>query len=82
MDAGSIDPIDKAWDQDSVIERSQAQAGATLSWSTNGYTGVGRIDITDTENPDTTALPQSVFDTFDLVRIDPITADARPAADL
>ena len=77
-DGGTIDPIDKAWDSDSVVERSQSQVGATLSWSTNGYTGTQRIDITDTENPDTTALPASVFDTFDLVRIDPITSTQDP----
>ncbi len=78
VDPGSIDPIGKAWDQDGVIQRSQTQVGATLSWSTDGFTGTQRIDITDTENPDTTPITDSVFDSFDLVRIDPITPDLDP----
>ena len=77
-DAGSIQPIGKAWDQDSVVERSQGQAGVTLSWSTAGYTGTQRIDITDTQDPGTTPIAGSVFDTFDLVRIDPITPSLDP----
>jgi large repetitive protein len=78
VDPGTISPIAKAWDIDSVPERSQSQAGATISWSTAGYTGTGRIDITDTANPDTTPLAQSVFDAFDLVRVDPITPALDP----
>ena len=77
-DAGSIQPIGKAWDQASVVERSQSRAGVTLSWSTAGYTGTQRIDITDTQDPGITPIAGSVFDTFDLVRIDPITPSLDP----
>ena len=77
-DPGTLDPISKAWDVDILNARSQEQAGATLSWSTNGFTGIGRAQISDTQNPDTTALPASVFDEFDLVRVDPITATDDP----
>lgn len=75
---GDIHPIGKAWDVDLLNARSQEQAGATISWSTAGFTGIDRAQITDTQNPDTTALPDSVFDEFDLVRVDPITATMDP----
>lgn len=78
IDPGSIDPVGKQWDVDVLNARSQHEAGATVSWSTAGYSGVGRLDITDSSDPDTTPLPESVFDEFDLVRIDPITPDLDP----
>ncbi len=78
-DGGSgVDPISKSWDQDTVPERSQQQAGATISWSTAGYINVGQVVISDTQDPDSTPLPDSVFDSFDLVRIDPITPALDP----
>lgn len=73
-----VDPIDKAWDLDVLNARSQEEAGATISWSTAGFTGIGRVQATDIINPAGTALPDSVFDEFDLVRIDPITLDTDP----
>ena len=80
VDPGTIDPIDKAWDLDLINARSQTQVGATLSWSTAGYTGLGaRWRSPTRQDPDATPLPASVYDTFDLVRIDPITAARRPA---
>lgn len=69
---GELDPIDKAWDLDLVNARSQAQVGATISWSTEGYSGLGKVVVTDIVGVEATALPASVFDEFDLVRIDPI----------
>ncbi len=75
---GGIDPIDKSWDQNSVIERSESDVGVTLSWSTDLFTGIGRVDITDTQNPDTTPVADSVFDTWDLFGIDPITSSQDP----
>lgn len=78
VDPGTVDPIDKAWDKDILNARSQQQSGATISWSTAGFTGIGRAQATDVADPTGTALPDSVFDEFDLVRIDPITLDNNP----
>ncbi len=78
IDPGTVHPIDKAWDEDLLNARSQQQSGVTISWSTNGFTGIGRAQATDTADPVGTALPDSVFDTFDLVRIDPITPTTDP----
>ncbi len=77
-DGGGVDPIGKSWDEDTIPERSQEQAGATISWSTAGYINLGNVVISDTQDPGITQLPDSVFDSFDLVRIDPITADLDP----
>lgn len=68
-----LDPIEKEWDLDSVTSRSQAQVGAQIRWSTEGYSGLSAVRISDIPAPGTTALPASVYDVFDLVRIDPIT---------
>lgn len=75
---GGIDPIDKAWDLDVVEARSQAQVGAQLSWSTAGYTGLAKVTITDSQDPGLGTLPDSVYDSWDLLRIDPITAADDP----
>ena len=70
--AGTLDPIDKAWDVPSVSERSQQQAGLTIGWGTAGYSGLDHLTISDTADPSAGGLAGSVFDAFDLVRIDPI----------
>lgn len=78
-DPGSGDFIDKEWDNPATVaERSQQQKGATLSWSTNGLTGVTQMVVSDVPNPSVADLPSSVFDSFDLVRIDPITPALDP----
>ena len=60
-----------------VSERNQQQHGATISWSTNGATG-SEMAISDAAATSVAGLPSSVFDSFDLVRIDPITAALDP----
>lgn len=75
---GDVDPIDKAWDLDLLNARSQEEAGATISWSTQGYTGLEAVRISDIPDPSTTPLPDSVYDTFDLVGIDAITPTMDP----
>lgn len=75
---GLVNPIDKAWDVDLLNARSQEQAGATISWSTAGFTGIGRAQATDIIDPAATALPASAFDIFNLVRIDAVTPDTNP----
>lgn len=73
-----VDPLDKAWDLDLLNARSQQQAGAVISWSTQGYTGLVEVEIRDIPHPEATALQDSVYDVFDLVRIDPITPELDP----
>ncbi|GAA5033110.1 hypothetical protein GCM10025738_16160 [Microbacterium fluvii] len=75
---GTIDPIDKSWSPETVVERSQAETTVALGWSTGGFTGTGRIDISDTASPATTAVADSSFDAFDLVSIAPITEAMDP----
>ena len=76
---GNADFVDKAWDDPAVVgERTQEEHGATISWSTNGATGIEEMEISDTAAPSVAGLPSSVFDSFDLVRIDPITAALDP----
>lgn len=76
-DPGNADFIEKDWDSPKLVgERSQEEHGASLRWSTSGATGVDQMRIYDV--PDPTPLPDSVYDSFDLVRIDPITPALDP----
>ncbi len=77
-DPGTVDPIDKTWDKNLLNARSEQRSGVSISWSTQGYTGLQTVSVSDTANPDETPLTDSVYDTFDLVRIDPITASMDP----
>ncbi|TDE98814.1 DUF11 domain-containing protein [Occultella glacieicola] len=66
--------IEKAWNQPSVPAQTSEQRSTTLSWSVgSGYEGV---QISDPTNPDAPA--DSVFEAFDLVRVEGIGADADP----
>ncbi|MGC3994476.1 MAG: DUF5979 domain-containing protein [Propionicimonas sp.] len=77
---GNADFIDKGWDAPKAVgERTEATHGATLRWSTSGATGIDQMRISDVPDPSVAGLPQSAFDRFDLVRIDPITASMDPA---
>lgn len=79
VDPGVGDLIEKDWDLPKAVgERSQSEAGLTIRWSTGGHSGLERLEITDSPNPSTGALPGSVYDSFDLVRIDPITPAQDP----
>lgn len=69
------DLLDKSWDIAAVGERSGSQAGLTLSWSTGGRSNLDSVVISDTPDPSVAALDESVFDAFDLVRVEPITND-------
>ncbi|RIJ69558.1 DUF11 domain-containing protein [Nakamurella silvestris] len=76
---GVADLVEKDWDPDKLVNaRSGNEIGATLRWSTGGYSGVDSLVLTDTGDPTGTALDQSVFDSFDLVRIDPVTTATDP----
>ena len=77
--SGGFSFVAKGWDRTAIGERTGQTAGATLSWSTGG--GLERLDqmwISDTPSPSESSLADSVYDAFDLVRIDPITASMDP----
>ncbi len=78
IDPGAGDPLDKSWDRNLLNARSQQRSGITISWSTQGYSGLAAARITDVPDPANTALPDSVFDSFDLIRIDEITPAMDP----
>ncbi|MER7604460.1 DUF5979 domain-containing protein [Nocardioides sp. NPDC127503] len=78
-DPGNADFIDKAWDDPKVVgERTGEEAGATLAWSTSGASNIDQMYVSDVPAPSAETLPDTVFDPFDLVRIDPITAESDP----
>ncbi|HEY9291361.1 MAG TPA: hypothetical protein VIP98_08805, partial [Microlunatus sp.] len=75
---GNGDIIDKAWDQDAVGERTQEERGLTINWSTSGASNIDQMEVADVADPSADGLTSSVFDSFDLKRIDPITAGDDP----
>lgn len=75
---GDADFIDKDWDIPAVGERTETQAGLTIHWSTSGATNIDQIRIYDVPRTSAAALTDSVYDSFDLVRIDPITSALDP----
>lgn len=62
----------------SVIARSGDTIPSTLRWSTGRRSGLGSVEITDSAAPETTPLRGTVHDSFDLTRIQPITAATDP----
>lgn len=76
---GTGDLLEKDWDAPKLIgERTADDAGLTLRWSTAGRSFLDRVLLTDVPDPGVAASPTTVFDFFDLVRIDPITAAQDP----
>src|SRR5690606_38972544 len=82
-DPGNADLIDKTFGAASsggvkaVIARSGDTIPSTLSWSTGGYSGFQHLDVTDVASPATTPLTASMYNAFNLTRINAIT----PATD-
>lgn len=68
--------IDKTWNLPTVPAQSSAERLTTLSWSVNE--GYGTVTITDPTNPASPA--DSVFEAFDLVAIESISASDTPFA--
>ncbi|KRA25126.1 hypothetical protein ASD65_12340 [Microbacterium sp. Root61] len=81
---GGGDIIDKTFGTSSsggiktVIARSGDTIPSVLRWSTGGYSGLDRVEITDVAAPETTPVAQSVFDAFNLTRVQPITPATDP----
>ncbi|GAA4429190.1 hypothetical protein GCM10023169_31180 [Georgenia halophila] len=66
--------IDKRWNQPTVVAQSDQQRTTTLSWSV--APGYGGVVLSDPAAP---AAPQdTVFEAFDLVRVNPIGASDTP----
>ncbi|MGO1402288.1 MAG: DUF5979 domain-containing protein [Flaviflexus sp.] len=71
---GPIDIV-KSWTEANVIAQSGQERSTTLTWSiTAGYENA---TITDPSDP-TINIEESVYDSFDLKRIDPINASNTP----
>ncbi|UNK69446.1 DUF5979 domain-containing protein [Microbacterium sp. H1-D42] len=78
-DGPGADFLEKEWTpDDDVPALSAGVRTARLWWSTDGLniTEMTLTDISETEDP--TATVDSVYDAFDLVRIDPITPQTDP----
>lgn len=77
---GGVGPdfLDKQWVEDDVPALSGEQRTARLLWSTEGLniSSMTLTDISETADPADTA--QSVYDAWNLVAIDPITATTDP----
>ncbi|WP_194410134.1 DUF5979 domain-containing protein [Microbacterium cremeum] len=84
VDPGSADLIDKAFGTSSsggvksVIARSGDTIPSTLSWSTGGFSNLERVEVTDVAAPEDTAITASIYNAFDLVRVEPITTATDP----
>ena len=62
----------------SVIARSGDTIPSTLNWSTGGYSNLSRVEVTDVASPETTPLASSIYNAFDLFRVEPITPATDP----
>ncbi|MFC6715516.1 DUF5979 domain-containing protein [Branchiibius cervicis] len=78
VNPGEADLLQKDWDDPAnIAERSGDERGATLHWSTGGFSNFEKVVISDVPDPGQ-PIKNSVYDSFDLVRIDPITASDDP----
>ncbi|MCG8153151.1 hypothetical protein GUY44_21905 [Pimelobacter simplex] len=78
-DAGGPGPgvdIRKQWVEAAVDAQSGDQATTHLDW--NLSKGFSPVSITDGAAPATTPVAQTVYDAFDLVRIEPIAGSGTP----
>ncbi|MFD7307929.1 DUF5979 domain-containing protein [Promicromonospora sp. NPDC059942] len=79
--SGDLDFVDKSFlggDPPSVLARSGDQVTAQLTWSTNGFSGVDPMVLSDIADPDSTPIADSFYDAFDLVRVEPVTPAVDP----
>ncbi|MCA5894205.1 DUF5979 domain-containing protein [Isoptericola sp. NEAU-Y5] len=80
-DPGELDFISKNFlgeDPPTVRARTQDQVTAEITWSTNGFSGVDPMVVSDIADPEGTAVDQSFYDAFDLVSIGEIDAGVDP----
>lgn len=62
----------------SVLARSDDQVTAQITWSTNGFSGVDPMVVSDVADPQSTPIASSFYDAFDLVRIEAIDTATDP----
>ncbi|WP_277515306.1 DUF5979 domain-containing protein [Cellulosimicrobium cellulans] len=78
---GAGDLIEKQFlgeDPVSVLARSDDQVTAQLTWSTGGFSGVDPLVVSDVADPEGTAVEDSFYDAFDLVRVEGIDSTVDP----
>ena len=78
---GGVNLVEKNFlgeDPVSVLARSDEEVTARLTWSTGGFSGVDPLVLSDIADPDDTALADSFYDAFDLVRIEAIDSSTDP----
>ncbi|TYL49851.1 hypothetical protein FXB39_11185 [Nocardioides sp. BGMRC 2183] len=76
---GPPGPLDiaKSWNRDTVDAQSGARPTTTLGWNvTDGYSPVRITDMAD--EPSAADVDETVYDAFDLVRIEPVSASNTP----
>ncbi|MEL0625456.1 DUF5979 domain-containing protein [Salinibacterium amurskyense] len=69
--------VDKAMDQATVLAQSHDAAGSTLTWGVQ-RAGYESVAVADTANPSLAAVADTMFQAFDLTRIDSISPAQDP----
>src|SRR5690606_29272215 len=78
---GELDLLEKSFlgeQPPSVLARSDERVTAQITWSTGGFTGMDPVVVSDVADPETTAVEDSFYDAFDLVRIEAVDAAVDP----
>jgi uncharacterized repeat protein (TIGR01451 family) len=76
---GADDFLGKTWVGPKVITaRTEDRVSSQLSWSTGGRSNISPMVISDPADPTTTAVPDSVFNAFDLIGVPAIDAGQDP----
>ncbi len=71
------DLIEKAWIEDELEARSSQTATTVISWGTGGQE-YNSVVVTDSPAPTTAGISATVYDSFDLFSIAPITSATDP----
>jgi len=61
-----------------IPARTEELVDVLIEWGTGGVSGMDSMTISDVPDPSEATLPDSFFDAFDLVSIDPITPATDP----
>lgn len=79
--SGDLDAVEKSFLGDappSVLARSGDEVTARITWSTDGFSGVDPMVVSDIANPGGTAITDSFYDAFDLVEVEPVDESVDP----
>ncbi|MBH0110276.1 hypothetical protein I6E81_08865 [Salinibacterium sp. NG22] len=69
--------VDKSMDQATVLAQSHDAAGSTLTWGVQSA-GYDSVAVSDTANPSAASVATTMFQAFDLTRIDSISPAQDP----